>query len=324
MSAEGRRISVVTPTLYRPDDVAALLENLSRQTLAPLELILVDGAPAGKNETQEVVSSRLAGEAFPYECKYVRYGGGTAIQRNAGIDRARGDFIAFIDDDIRLEPDFFERMLEVYTADVERRIGGVAGYITNQFLNAETSPRWKMYRRLRLFTTYEPGRYDYQSGYPINRYLQPPHEGVRDIDFMGSNCALWRRAVFEEGLRFAEFFRDYGMLEDAHFALRAGRKWKIVECGKARCLHLHSAGGRIDSRRWARKTAVNYRYVFVDVVPRRTLAQEARFWRVQFVDLARLLRHAAVTRTRQDWLGVLGKAEGMVKAARLRPQSAGS
>jgi len=297
-----------------------MLDNLTRLTVLPLEVVLVDGAPEGEDDTQTVVQSILP--TLNYRLVYIRRGGGTAIQRNIGIDRAQGAYIAFIDDDVRLNPDYFERMLEVYEKDTERRIGGMAGYITNQFLDPAKSPRWRWYRRMRLFTTYEPGRYDFQSGYPINRYLHPPHDGVREIDFMGSNCALWRREVIDSGLRFDEFFSDYGTLEDAHFALRAKRKWTLVENGRACCQHLHAQGGRQNSRRIGYKTAVNYRFVFMDIVPERTWRQEWRFWRVQVFDLFRMLAFAVRSRAGKDWQGVLGKATGIAAAWRMKPRGA--
>jgi glycosyltransferase involved in cell wall biosynthesis len=311
-------VSVVTPTLDRPDEVRELLENLARQRHLPLELVLVDAAPEWNEATAGVVAELR--ETLPYRVTYIRRGGGTAIQRNIGIEVAEGEFIAFIDDDIRLEPDFFELIFEEFAKDEGREVAAVVGCLANQFLDQTRSPRWRLYRRLRLFTTYEPGRYDYQSGYPINRYTQPPHEGVREIDFMGTNCAVWRRELFDEGLRLSPFFIDYGMLEDTHLALSArARGWRILEKGRARCLHLHSPRGRASRRRLARKTAVNYRFVFVDIVPARTLRQEYRFWRVQAVDLLRLTARAAVKWDREDWLAVLGKAEGMVAATRVRP-----
>jgi GT2 family glycosyltransferase len=314
MSVTGR-VSVVTPTYRRPAEAVEMLRSLSAQTVLPGEVIVVDGAPAGEDATQHAVADLAP--ALPYPLVYVRHGGGTAIQRNAGIDRVTGDFVAFIDDDIRLEPDYFERVLEVFASDP--RIGGVAGHISNQYLDPEKSPRWRWYRRLHLFRTYEPGRYDFETGYPINRYLQPPHDGVREIDFMGSNCAVWRREVTDSGLRFDEFFRDYGMLEDAHFALRARRSWKLVECGRARCLHLHAPGGRADKRRLAFKTAVNYRYVFVDIVRNRTWRHELRFWRFQFFELLRMFLHALTSGNREDWQSVAGKVSGIVAAWRLAP-----
>ncbi len=311
----GNKISVVIPTRSRPQEVVELIVNLASQTLLPFEIIIVDGAPFEDKETQKIVS--VQSKSIPFRCKYLRHGGGTAIQRNVGINAATGRFIAFIDDDIRLEENFFEQMLSVFDKDVSRHIGGIAGYITNQHLDPKTSPRWRWYRRLRLFATYEPGRYDFETGYPINRYLHPPHDGLRQIDFMGTNCAIWRKEVFESGLRFSEFFRGYAVLEDAHFALRAGEHWKLVENGRARCIHLRSQRGREDNRQVARKTAVNYRYVFVDLVPNRELKQELRFWRVQFFDLFRFIVHALRYGRKDSWSTVLGKIEGIIAAWRI-------
>jgi GT2 family glycosyltransferase len=310
-------ISVVTPTLGRPGEVRDLLRNLTEQTIQPAEIVLVDGAPAGQDDTERVVAEARAG--LPYRCVYIRRGGGTAIQRNIGIDAAQGSFIAFIDDDIRLEPTFFERMIAAFREDASKTAGGIAGYITNQHLDPNTSSRWRWYRRLRLFQTYEPGRYDYQTGYPINRYLQPPHSTLKPIDFMGAGCAVWRREVFARGLRFSEFFRDYGILEDAHLALRASRHWKLYELGTAHCIHLRSQASRQNSRRVARKTALNYRYVFVDLVPRRTWLQEFRFWRVQAIDLMRIVAYAIRRADKDSFWAAVGKLEGILSAARLRP-----
>jgi glycosyltransferase involved in cell wall biosynthesis len=320
VDAARSTLSVVTPTLQRPEEVAGLLESLATQVYRPDEIIVVDGAPPSEMATQSLVAS-LA-ERLPFHCRYIRHGGGTAVQRNVGIDAATGEFIAFVDDDIRLEPAFFDVILAAFRADRDRTIGGITGYVANEYLDPTTSRRWRWYRRLRLFTTYEPGRFDFQTGYPINRMLQPPHDGQREMDHFGAGSAVWRRAVFDQGLRFSTFFTDYGVLEDAHLALRARSRWKLLECGLARCTHLRSAKSRTNPRRLARKTAVNYRYVFVDLVPYRTLMQEFRFWRVQAVDLAKYVAHALRTRSREDWLAALGKIEGIVAAIQMRPNRA--
>jgi glycosyltransferase involved in cell wall biosynthesis len=309
------KISVVTPTLGRPAEVQGLLENLSEQSLLPHEVIVVDGASPKVTATEEIV--RLKAAPLPFQCRYIRHACGTAIQRNAGIEKAAGNFIAFVDDDIRLESDFFEEILKVYMADEKCEVGGIAGYITNQHLDPNTSPRWRWYKRLHLFTTYEPGRYDYNTGYPINRYLQPPHNGVKEIDFMGAGCAVWRKEVFEDGLRFSDFFTDFGVLEDAHLALRASQNWKLLECGRARCLHLKSKISRESKRKIAFKSAVNYRYVFTDIVPNRTLSQELRFWQIQFVDLFRIIAFAVRSGGEDNWLSVVGKMQGIFKACRI-------
>jgi glycosyltransferase involved in cell wall biosynthesis len=313
-------ISVVTPTLSRPDEVRALLRSLAAQDYLPLELVLIDATPS-VSETHRVVQESVA--ELSYAVTYIRDDRGTAIQRNVGIDAARGELIAFIDDDMLLASDFFSRAVEALAQDQTGQVAAVAGYVMNEYFDGDSSQRWRWYRRLRLFTLYEPGRFDYDTGYVINHNMQPPHEGIREIDCMGAACAVWRRKVFETGIRFSPFFVDYGVGEDAHIALTARKAgWIIWECGNARCVHLRSPRSRKDRRRVAWKTAVNYRFVFVDIVPRRSLRQEFRFWRVQLVQLCHEVVSAFRRGRKEDWASALGKLEGIIAAIAVRPLAA--
>lgn len=307
-------ISIVTPTFRRPTEVRGLLEHLSQQTLLPLEIILVDGAPQEEKGTEDVVLQLR--DQLPFEVRYLRHDRGTAIQRNAGIEIATGSFIAFIDDDVRLDPEFFERMVAAFTSDRGKKVGGIVGYRTNQHFELDNRQRWRWYRRLRLLTTYEPGRYDFQSGYPINANMQPPFSGTRKVDFMTTACALWRREVFESRLRFDPFFCNYGVLEDAHFSLRAGRRWELWQCGDAHCRELHSAGGRVDRRSIGYKSVVNYYYVFRDIVRPLTWRHQLRFWRFQAFEILRIASSAIRRRRYSDVMELGGRLEGMMAVVR--------
>lgn len=299
-------ISVVTPTLRRPDEIAGLLDNLANQILPPTEIILVDGAFPQERESEIIISTKA--KSLPFTCNYIRHGGGTAIQRNVGIDNANSSFIAFIDDDIRLEPEFFQRILKAFDNNFD--IGGIVGYRTNQhFIDAE---RWRWYRRLHLFNTYEPGHYDYTSGYPINVNLQPPFNGLREVDFMTTSCAVWRKQVFDNGLRFDRFFSDYGMLEDAHLSLKAGLEWKLLQCGDARCIHLQSANARSPRIKIGYKSVINYYYVFQDIVKPLTLSHQLRFWRFQLFELFRVGISAIRRRRMSDAMEFIGRIKGIV------------
>src|SRR5437773_7159853 len=290
------RVSVVTPTFHRPVEAVGLLENLSQQTLLPAEVILVDGAPTLETATEKLVA-RLA-ESLPFDCHYIRHERGTAIQRNAGLEQAVGDFIAFIDDDVRLAAQFLSTIAGVFAHDEDKSIGGIVGYRTNQHFHPDEHQRWRWYRRLRLFSIYEPGRYDFQSGYPINALMQPPFNGLRPVDFMTTACAVWRREVFESGLRFDPFFSDYGVLEDAHLSLRAGRNWKLLQCGDAHCVEMASPNGRVDRKQIGFKSVVNYYYVFQDIVRPLTWRHKMRFWRFQAFELLRVTASAIRRRRR--------------------------
>jgi glycosyltransferase involved in cell wall biosynthesis len=311
---EGHRneftISVVTPTLRRPEEVEGLLKNLLDQEQQPIEVILVDGAPIEEKSTEELVLS--IGDSLPFNVVYIRHQGGTAVQRNAGIDAAQGQLIALIDDDVRLQEDFLKTMVAVFDSDTGKSLGGVVGYRTNQNFNPENSERWWWYKRLGLFTVYEPGRYDFKCGYPINNNMQSPFSGIREVDFMTTACAVWNRDVFDSGLRFDSFFKDYGVLEDAHFSLMAGSKWKLLQCGDAHCEELHSPNGRVSRKKLGYKCVVNYYYVFNDIVGPLSFGQKFRFWRFQAFELFRIGSSAVRRWSRDDLQDLLGRAEGIL------------
>lgn len=309
MNVPALNISVVTPTLRRPADVLGLLESLTKQVLLPTEIILIDGAPLDEIETENAIANIV--RSFPFDIHYVRHSGGTAIQRNVGIDLAKGDFVALIDDDVRLDPSFLSSIAETYRIDEDKKIGGIVGYRTNIHFSIEDSQRWRWYKRLRLLTTFEPGRYDFDTGYPINNNLQQPFLGVRPVDFTTSACCVWRREVFDSGMRFDPFFRDYGVLEDAHFSLRANRDWILLQQGDARCQELHSPSGRVNSRRIGYKCVVNYYFVFQDIVRPLSLRQKYRFWQYQVFEFFRIFTSLVRRRRWSDAQEIVGRIEGV-------------
>ncbi len=303
-------VSIVTPTFLRPDEVKGLLDNIAKQSKLPAEVILVDGAPYGENSTETVVRACIDG--YPFPINYIRQTGGTAIQRNRGIDSAEGDFIAFVDDDVRLERNFLKTVIETMQNDKDKKVGGIVGYRTNEYFNANDSERWRWYKKLGLLKVYEPGRYDFESGYPINNSMQPPFSGTRSIDFMTTACAVWRREVLDSGLRFDSFFRDYGVLEDAHFSLRAGRTWDLLQCGDALCEELRSPRGRVSRRSVGYKCVANYYYVFRDISGPLTVRHQYLFWRFQAFEIFRISLSALRRRRWEDVMEVAGRLAGVL------------
>lgn len=92
------RVSVVVPTYRRPDLLGRCLTALARQRLPcdEYEVIVADDA-ANEATRQEV--ARLAGDGMRLAYVPVTGNHGPAAARNAGWRQARGDIIAFTDDD---------------------------------------------------------------------------------------------------------------------------------------------------------------------------------------------------------------------------------
>lgn len=295
-----------------------LLETLANQLLRPDEIIIVDGAPPGDQSTEEAVTA-IQSAAYPIPITYIRsQERGTSVQRNVGVDCATGDYIALIDDDIRLESNFFLEIMRTFNMDSTGEVGGVTGHRQNLAHCLFEVPRWRWYKRLGLFSTYESGRYDYETGYPINQNLVPPFEGIREMDFVTTACTVWRRQVFDAGLRFSNELTGYAVIEDAHFSLRAGRNWRLVQCGSARCIELKAPAGRVGRRELGYKKVYNYRFLFVTVVPERSWKQEFRFWYVQCILMLQLMVGTLLRRDPGGVAELLGRLHGTWDAYRMK------
>jgi glycosyltransferase involved in cell wall biosynthesis len=86
------RVTVVIPTYNRAEYLPAAIDSVQRQTLSDVEIIVVDDGSTDK--TAELMA------APPPNVRYVRLEhGGLGYARNAGMRRARGEYIAFLDSD---------------------------------------------------------------------------------------------------------------------------------------------------------------------------------------------------------------------------------
>lgn len=102
------RVSVVIATLNRPRTLARLLECVYQQTLTDIEVIVVDDGSSP--EVRDAYASIWPAGDNRFRLKLNPPGGGPGRTRNTGIRMARGEFVAFCDDDdIWLRADHLER-----------------------------------------------------------------------------------------------------------------------------------------------------------------------------------------------------------------------
>ena len=107
------KVSVCIATYCRPDRLAALLDDLTRQELAPDEVVVVDNDAAGS--ARAVVEARRAGDCsfvLRYDVQPER---NIAMTRNRTVHLAQGDWLAFVDDDERASPGWLRLLLEAAT-----------------------------------------------------------------------------------------------------------------------------------------------------------------------------------------------------------------
>jgi len=92
-------VSVVLPAHAHADYVAEAIASVFAQTLAPLELIVIDDG--SRDATLERCEAALRGARFPVRL-LARENRGAAATLNEGIDLARGEFIQLLNSDDRL------------------------------------------------------------------------------------------------------------------------------------------------------------------------------------------------------------------------------
>jgi glycosyltransferase involved in cell wall biosynthesis len=114
-------VSLIIPSYRRSEALKRCLEAAIRQDCAAYEIIVVDDASG--DDTAEMVRGAFPGVRVLVQAE----NRGPAAARNLGLAHARGEIIAFTDDDCLIPPDFLSRLVEGYLAHPEAV--GVGGYM---------------------------------------------------------------------------------------------------------------------------------------------------------------------------------------------------
>jgi glycosyltransferase involved in cell wall biosynthesis len=93
------KISVIIPTYNEARYITGCIDSLKKQTLKPLEIIIVDDGSI--DNTRELVSGCVL-------FKQRHQGAGSA--RNLGASKAKGDILVFVDADMEFDRDFLKQL----------------------------------------------------------------------------------------------------------------------------------------------------------------------------------------------------------------------
>lgn len=104
-------ITVVIPTYNRAQPTIQAIESVTAQTYRAVEILVIDdGSTDGSGEVvrQYVESKSILESDTPEMYYFCQKNQGPSVARNAGIERARGDYIAFLDSDDSWLPEKLE------------------------------------------------------------------------------------------------------------------------------------------------------------------------------------------------------------------------
>lgn len=116
------RFSLILATLRRTAELTRLLDSLCEQTHKDFALIVVDGGPdSGIEEILQAYADRL-------DSRYADSALGHSRALNLGLLQAKGDVVAFPDDDCWYDPTLLERVAKQLAAHPEWASGAPREY----------------------------------------------------------------------------------------------------------------------------------------------------------------------------------------------------
>jgi len=213
-------VSVIIITRNRPKMLKKCLEHLLRQEYQPFETIVVDSST--NQRTEQLVQN------YP-EVQYVFMPDGQykmPQSRNLGLQHAKGEIIAFIDDDSMVREGWLENIVAGYTSP---DIGGVGGRAIDP-----GEAYW--------LDKIEPtivGRF-FEDGSSIGNFAAEPETSIEVDRFKGCNMSF-RKEMFDLVGGFDGNYTITNAFEDSDFCIRVKHEgYKLIFNPKAVVDHIYA------------------------------------------------------------------------------------
>ena len=119
------KYSIVIPTYGRPEYLKECLASIENQTCKPKDVFVIDNNTSSHSRRiiRDIVGNCCSnGTNFIYEKGSINSG---AVARNFGASLVSTELVAFLDDDVLLDCDYYENVLDVFEADDQ--VVGVQG-----------------------------------------------------------------------------------------------------------------------------------------------------------------------------------------------------
>ena len=108
-------ISVIIPAYNTGERIRLALESVTAQTYEDMEIIIIDDA--SNDGTADIAREYLASQNMPYRIITHGHNMGVSAARNTGLVEAHGKYIAFMDSDDVLHPEFAAKLHGIVAAN---------------------------------------------------------------------------------------------------------------------------------------------------------------------------------------------------------------
>jgi GT2 family glycosyltransferase len=285
-------ITAVIPNWNRRELLLSVLDDLARQTMPAGMVIVVDnGSTDGSVEAAELRGAQVI---------RLTSNQGFARAVNLGIQRARTDWVAILNNDIQLHPE--------YLAHLQREaVSRGAAFAVGRILQAQERARPVLDG---CFDLLSRSGCAWRAGH--GRPDSPLWHTSRVVHFAPFTAALFRTALFRDVGLLDEQYESY--MEDVEFGLRCAAAGKVgVYVPEAMAWH------------WGSATLGSWSPAMVRLLSRNQVLLAARYFPLRWLwpVLAGQTLWGLVAIRRGCGLAWLrGKVEGLVRCRRAHPQPA--
>lgn len=202
------KLSVIIPTLNRPDSVEDTLIHIFESNILPDEIIIVD--QSDDKEIERIIRK--------YEDKmFINYihisEKGSTHARNIGIEKATGNIIIFMDDDVRVKKDTFENIKNIMQ---DKKISMIAGINLNA--NNKTNKFSSLLGYIFFTKNYFKNNIGYVTDTMLGRFPVKFNERTNTEWAMGYFFVVRKELIDKWNLRFDEKLISYAYAEDLDFS----------------------------------------------------------------------------------------------------------
>lgn len=202
-------LTAVIPTRNRPNDLSKAVVSILAQTRLPNELMIVDQSPG--DESRSIVDALMSGDerillVYIHDPRI----SGLVDAKRVAAERAGGDIVCFLEDDVILEPDYIEQIEQGF-ADRPEMVG-CCGIITN--------PPHQSAAYVILFQLFHRGIFMDRRVGLYGRFSGRGNKLIAS-EMLSGGLSAWRRDVFKV-VPF-DVANGFHMFEDIDFSTRVAR-----------------------------------------------------------------------------------------------------
>ena len=233
------KLSVIIVTYNRGYDLKESLDALFKQEEPPYEIIVVDSNSS--DNTHEIIKK--------YPVQFININERSMVKaRNIGWHQAKGDIIAFVDDDALVSKTWSKYILEPYN---DKKVGGVVGRVISSREGESIIVPEKHNSIGKIF----------DNGLVLGNFDLEQENKIQVDTLIGCNMSF-RRNLLAEANGFDENFRGNCFRDDTDMSLRIKKlNYKLIFHPKAYVIHKYK--GKTVSTKWFYWTVYNHTYFYL-------------------------------------------------------------